>query len=286
MYQGDHEEYEKVQTKLSEEYNALENPDETVVLRYSLSEENNLANTQYEPNTDISSRLRTASGSSADLQLAAGNGRLLQCSCQEEGHAVKPLSSFVNVAKPVNQPKRDTVSIPVEKQWKGTKQQEVNIELLRDGVLQFNTLTLNDKNGWKGTFENLDAVYENGNAYVYTFQEAGEEPKKKRIIRRFCSKASCMMSKSPVMPRTVSSLRMPKRCTHRITTSRTVRTVATPLLRAPRIPKRTRPTASPLQKISPAHRLLLPNRLRKAAIPASVIQNRVRTLRKTAFTPV
>ncbi len=179
MYQGDHEEYEKVQTKLSEEYNALENPDETVVLRYSLSEENNLANTQYEPNTDISSRLRTASGSSADLQLAAGNGRLLQCSCQEEGHTVKPLSSFVNVAKPVNQPKRDTVSIPVEKQWKGTKQQEVNIELLRDGVLQFNTLTLNDKNGWKGTFENLDAVYENGNAYVYTVQEAGEEPKEK-----------------------------------------------------------------------------------------------------------
>ncbi|UNT92687.1 Cna B-type domain-containing protein [Allobaculum sp. Allo2] len=168
----------------------------------------------------------------------------------------------------------------------GNETAEVNIELLRDGVLQFNTLTLNDKNGWKGTFENLDAVYENGNAYVYTVQEAGEEPKEKADHPQVLlegvlyeveiagdAQNGFVVTNAETLHTPNNDIEDSEDSSHSSSQSS-------------EDSKRTRPTASPLQKISPAHRLLLPNRLRKAAIPASVIQNRVRTLRKTAFTPV
>ena len=68
------------------------------------------------------------------------------------------------------------ISIPVEKVWEDNNDQDgkrpnsVTVTLYADGQSTDQSLTLNESNRWKGTFENL-AEYENGKKINYTVQE-------------------------------------------------------------------------------------------------------------------
>lgn len=68
------------------------------------------------------------------------------------------------------------ISIPVEKVWNdndnqdGKRPNSVTVTLYADGQSTDQSLTLNESNRWKGTFENL-AEYENGKKINYTVQE-------------------------------------------------------------------------------------------------------------------
>ena len=166
-------EYEKVMEKAEEDYKNLSASDDTIgVVRYLVTEEDSTADGQFEKNneTKILDYLpgekmlllfNTPEEADAYYRETAGN----------EGNAVKPAVAFTNKAAKPEVPE-EKLSISVEKKWVGTSQNEVNIELVRNGEVQFQTLTLNNENGWKGTFEGLDARDENGNSYVYTVQEA------------------------------------------------------------------------------------------------------------------
>ena len=68
------------------------------------------------------------------------------------------------------------INIPVEKVWDDNNDQDgkrpnsVTVTLYADGQSTDQSLTLNESNRWKGTFENL-AEYENGKKINYTVQE-------------------------------------------------------------------------------------------------------------------
>jgi pilin isopeptide linkage protein len=65
------------------------------------------------------------------------------------------------------------ISIPVEKTWaKGRKTSSVTMALIRDGE-QIGTVELNEANGWKSSFDNVDEYAEDGHAYSYSVQEVG-----------------------------------------------------------------------------------------------------------------
>lgn len=70
----------------------------------------------------------------------------------------------------------ETLSIPVTKSWIGPVQSQAQITLVKDGVLTEQTLTLNQENGWKASFDNL-AKYDatDGHKIEYTIQEAPVE---------------------------------------------------------------------------------------------------------------
>lgn len=78
------------------------------------------------------------------------------------------VAAFTNTA--------DTIDIPVEKVWKDNDREylrpaEITVKLLADGEDTGKTLTLNAKNGWKGSFKDLD-VTKDGQAITYTIEEA------------------------------------------------------------------------------------------------------------------
>ncbi len=78
------------------------------------------------------------------------------------------VAAFTNTA--------DTIDIPVEKVWEDNDREylrpvEITVKLLADGVDTGKTLTLNAKNGWKGSFKDLD-VTKDGQAITYTIEEA------------------------------------------------------------------------------------------------------------------
>lgn len=70
----------------------------------------------------------------------------------------------------------ETLSIPVTKSWIGPVQSQAQITLVKDGALTEQTLTLNQENGWKASFDNL-AKYDatDGHKIEYTIQEAPVE---------------------------------------------------------------------------------------------------------------
>ncbi|ADH98142.1 Cna B-type domain-containing protein [Salisediminibacterium selenitireducens] len=71
----------------------------------------------------------------------------------------------------------ELITVDVEKQWNdGDNANEnrpdlVSVELLQDGETTGNTIDLTSANDWQHTFENLDAVDENGEFYSYTVAE-------------------------------------------------------------------------------------------------------------------
>ncbi len=70
----------------------------------------------------------------------------------------------------------ETLSIPVTKSWIGPVQSQAQITLVKDGALTEQTLTLNQENGWKASFDNL-AKYDatDGHKIEYTIQEVPVE---------------------------------------------------------------------------------------------------------------
>lgn len=70
----------------------------------------------------------------------------------------------------------ETLSISVTKSWIGPVQSQAQITLVKDGALTEQTLTLNQENGWKASFDNL-AKYDatDGHKIEYTIQEAPVE---------------------------------------------------------------------------------------------------------------
>lgn len=70
----------------------------------------------------------------------------------------------------------ETLSIPVTKSWIGPVQSQAQITLVKDGTLTEQTLTLNQENGWKASFNNL-AKYDDtdGHKIEYTIQETPVE---------------------------------------------------------------------------------------------------------------
>lgn len=78
------------------------------------------------------------------------------------------VAAFTNTA--------ETINIPVEKVWEDNDREylrpaEITVKLLADGVDTGKTLTLNAKNGWKGSFNDL-AVTKDSQAITYTIEEA------------------------------------------------------------------------------------------------------------------
>jgi hypothetical protein len=66
----------------------------------------------------------------------------------------------------------ETVDIPVEKKWAdGASGEEAVIVLVKNGKETEKTLTLTEKNSWKGSFDNLPKYDEDGNEIEYTVDE-------------------------------------------------------------------------------------------------------------------
>ena len=71
----------------------------------------------------------------------------------------------------------EKVKIPVEKRWEdnnnqdGKRVKEVVVRLLQDGIPTDKTIKLNEENGWKGEFTNLDKYDAKGNEIKYTVKE-------------------------------------------------------------------------------------------------------------------
>lgn len=72
----------------------------------------------------------------------------------------------------------ETKEIKVSKVWdtadKKAVVDEIKVVLIKNGVETEKTLTLNEKNEWKGSFKDLDIKDENGKEITYTIKEAGE----------------------------------------------------------------------------------------------------------------
>lgn len=71
-----------------------------------------------------------------------------------------------------------TKEIKVSKVWdtadKKAVVDEIKVVLIKNGVETEKTLTLNEKNEWKGSFKDLDIKDKNDNEITYTIKEAGE----------------------------------------------------------------------------------------------------------------
>ena len=84
------------------------------------------------------------------------------------------MQNLINIRTNTDTP--ETINIPVTKVWNDNNNQDgkrataVTIKLLADGVDTGKTLTLNEANGWKGTFTGLPKKA-NGVDIVYTIKE-------------------------------------------------------------------------------------------------------------------
>jgi uncharacterized repeat protein (TIGR01451 family) len=71
----------------------------------------------------------------------------------------------------------DKTKVTVIKDWKdednkaGRRPNSVTVALYRNGIQQGGEVTLNNRNSWKNTWNNLDKYDEDGNEYVYTVKE-------------------------------------------------------------------------------------------------------------------
>ena len=75
-----------------------------------------------------------------------------------------------------NKPSIETVDIPVQKKWAdGASGDEAVIELVKNGEATGQTITLNEDNGWKGTFSDLPKYDNNGNEIEYSVTEQTSE---------------------------------------------------------------------------------------------------------------
>ena len=82
------------------------------------------------------------------------------------------VSATTGVIKTVEDEKTPTVDVQVNKTWVGTVGGPVTVRLYKDGVASTETLTLDQTNGWTGTFTGLlknDAT--DGHAIAYTVAE-------------------------------------------------------------------------------------------------------------------
>lgn len=72
----------------------------------------------------------------------------------------------------------ETKEIKVRKVWDTTDEKafadKIEVVLIKNGVETEKTLTLNEKNEWKGSFKNLDVKDENDKNITYTIKEVGE----------------------------------------------------------------------------------------------------------------
>ncbi|MBQ4251489.1 MAG: Cna B-type domain-containing protein, partial [Erysipelotrichaceae bacterium] len=74
----------------------------------------------------------------------------------------------------------DKTSVPVEKKWEGdanlgVRPESIEVALLADDEETGKTLTLNEGNNWKGTFEDL-VVNKDGEKVIYTIKEVDVKP--------------------------------------------------------------------------------------------------------------
>ena len=67
--------------------------------------------------------------------------------------------------------KIETVSIPVAKKWAGPEGGAVTVHLLADGDDTGKTITLDKDGGWRGSFDGLRKVAEDGHEIAYTVSE-------------------------------------------------------------------------------------------------------------------
>ena len=75
-----------------------------------------------------------------------------------------------------NYPSTETVDIPVEKKWAdGASGDQAVIELLRNGEATGQTITLNEDNGWQGSFDNQLKYDSAGNEIEYGVTEQTSE---------------------------------------------------------------------------------------------------------------
>lgn len=76
------------------------------------------------------------------------------------------------------EPEKETKEIKVSKVWDTADEKafadKIEVVLIKNGVETEKTLTLNEKNEWKGSFKDLDVKDENGKDITYTVKEAGE----------------------------------------------------------------------------------------------------------------
>ncbi|MGI6211790.1 MAG: Cna B-type domain-containing protein [Anaerovoracaceae bacterium] len=69
-----------------------------------------------------------------------------------------------------------TIDIPVSKEWaSGTTKEPVTVELLRNGNATGVTMTLDESNGWKGTFTDQPEYDSSGTKYTYTVKEITDD---------------------------------------------------------------------------------------------------------------
>lgn len=77
-----------------------------------------------------------------------------------------------------NTPEEPKKEIKVSKVWDTAEHKafanEIEVVLIKNDKETEKTLTLNAKNNWQGTFENLDVKDENGKVITYSIKEAGE----------------------------------------------------------------------------------------------------------------
>ena len=79
--------------------------------------------------------------------------------------------------------KKERISIPVEKVWKGKALEKVEVTLKADGVVK-EQVELSKTNNWKHTFENLDKYKDDGTLINYTIEEKAVPGYKTEIVQK------------------------------------------------------------------------------------------------------
>jgi pilin isopeptide linkage protein/TQXA domain-containing protein len=95
----------------------------------------------------------------------------------EDSNTLTATTTITNDSQPVdgmtfNNTVNEKISVPVEKKWAdGVADESATVELLANGEHTGKTLTLNESNGWKGSFNDLDKVDASGNQITYSLYE-------------------------------------------------------------------------------------------------------------------
>ena len=106
------------------------------------------------------------------------HGTLITYSITENG--VAEYTTTYNGFNVTNTHTPEQTSVTVTKSWKdnndqdGIRPNDITVTLLANGEDTGKTMTLNDGNGWTGSFTDLD-VYENGKVITYTVEELAVE---------------------------------------------------------------------------------------------------------------
>ena len=96
-----------------------------------------------------------------------------------DGYSAKITGSEADGYIITNTPEEPKKEIKVSKVWdtadKKAVVDEIKVVLIKNGVETEKTLTLNEKNEWKGSFKDLDIKDKNGKDITYSIKEAGEK---------------------------------------------------------------------------------------------------------------